>query len=103
MKTIFSSNFQGTVVVIIPTFTNPLTVQPSTYLLAVNDQNNYGVMSSSFTFTANTKALISNTIATSSSTVLATGVTYTLSITTNFDYSAISIIVPTDISIATGF
>ena len=102
-RSIFASNFQGTVVIIIPTFKNPLTTQPSTYLLAVNDQNSYGVMSSSYLFTASTKALLSNTIATSSSKVLDTGVTYTMSLTTNFGFTAISIIVPADITIVTGF
>ena len=103
IRNIFGSNFQGTVVVIIPTFVNPPTTQPSTYSVAVNDQNGFGVMTSSFTMTANTKALLSNSVAASSLTVLASGVTYTLSITTNFDFSSIAIGVPTDITIGTGF
>lgn len=91
---VFSSNFKGTVVLVIPNFYNPLTIQPSDYALSVVDSSSYPVVSGSFTLTANTKSLISNSVSASSLTVLATGVTYTVSITTNYEFTAISIIVP---------
>ena len=103
IRNVFSTNFQGTVSIIIPTFTNPPTSQPSAYLLSVTDSANYGVFTSSFTFTANTKALLSSTVAASSYTVLRTGVTYTISISTNFAFTAISITLPTDITVGTGY
>lgn len=100
---IFSSNFKGTVILIIPSFTNPPTTQPSVYNLAVSDSASYSVMTSSFTFTANTRSLISNSITSSSSTVLDTGVTITLNLQTNHPFTAISIIVPPEISIGSSF
>ena len=94
IRNVFASNFAGTVSIILPTFANPPTTQPSSYLLSVTDSASYGVFTSSHTFQANTKALLSNTFAASSYTVLATLVTYTLSITTNFPFTAIAITVP---------
>lgn len=60
-------------------------------------------MGGSTSLTASAKPLISNSIAATSYKVLDTGVTYTISINTNFAFTAISIIVPSDISIASGF
>jgi hypothetical protein len=100
---VFSSSFVGTVVLIISSFTNPPTVQSSTYLLQVNDQDGYLAMSGSFTLTASTKPLVSNAITASSYQVLRSGVTYTANITTNFGFSSVTIIVPSDITIASGF
>lgn len=100
---IFSSNFAGTAALIIDKFTNPTTIEPSTYLLQIQDQNGYPVMTGSYNISANTKALVSNAITASSYQVLQTGVTYTASITTNYGFTAVSIIIPTDITIGSGF
>ena len=93
----------GTVAIIIDKFSNPTTVQPSTYLLQIQDQNGYAVMYGSYSIVANTKALISNAITASSYQALQTGVTYTASITTNFDFTSIAITIPSDITVGTGF
>ena len=93
----------GTVAIIIDKFSNPTTVQPSTYLLQIQDQNEYVVMYGSYNIVANTKALISNAITASSYQALQTGVTYTASITTNFDFTSIAITIPSDITVGTGF
>lgn len=82
---------------------NPHTVQPSTYVLMVQDQNGYLVMSGSYVFNANTKSLVSNAIIASSYKVLDSGVTYTARITTNFGFTSVSVILPYDISVASGF
>jgi hypothetical protein len=102
-RSIFSSSFKGIVVLIIPTFTNPPTTQPSTYQLSAQDSSGYGVMTSSFVFTANTKALIASSLGASSYMVLSMGVTYTMSITSSYGFTAVSIIVPADITISPGF
>lgn len=78
-------------------------MQPSTYVLMVQDQNNFLVMSGSYVFTANTKSLVSNSIIASSYRVLDSGVTYTARITTNFGFTSVSVILPNDISVAAGF
>lgn len=100
---IFSTDFTGTVMLKISTFVNPYTVQPSTYVLMVQDQNSYLVMSGSYVFSANTKSLISNSIIASSYRVLDSGVTYTAKISTNFGFNSVSIILPNDISVVSGF
>lgn len=100
---IFSSNFKGTVVLIIPFFTNPPTTQPSVYNLAVSDSASYSVMTSSFTLTANTRSLTSNSVSSSSTTVLDTGVTITVNLQASFNFTAISIIVPPEISIGSSY
>lgn len=60
-------------------------------------------MSGSYSIVANTKALLSNAITASSYQVLQTGVTYTAAITTNFGFTSVSIIIPSDITIGSGF
>lgn len=103
IRNVFSSNFVGTVSISIPTFANPPTSQPSSYLLSVIDSSSYGVFTASYSFIADTRALISNSVAASSYTVLSTGVTYTISITTNYDFTAIAITLPTDITVGTSY
>ena len=100
---IFASAFAGTVTLTLSTFLNPPTTQPSLYTLSVTDQDDYAVMTGSYSLTANTRALVSNSVSASSTIVLTPGTTYTLSITTNFPFTAVSIIVPSDISIAAGY
>jgi hypothetical protein len=100
---VFSANFAGTVAITISTFINPPTTQPSAYTISVTDQSGYAVMGGSYSLTANTKVLIANSVSAGSGTVLATGVTYTLSITTNYAFTAVSIIIPSDISIGAGY
>lgn len=96
---VFSSNFVGTVSLIISAFTNPFTTQPSVYSLSVSDSSNYAVMSGSTTLTSSAKALISNSVSASSLTVLDTGVTYTISMVTNYAFTAISIIIPNELTV----
>jgi hypothetical protein len=87
----------------VSSFLNPPTVQPSTYLLAIRDQDTYAIMSGSTTFTANTRPLQTNSISASSLKVLDTGATYTLSFTCSHEFSTVSIILPSDITVASGF
>jgi CO dehydrogenase/acetyl-CoA synthase gamma subunit (corrinoid Fe-S protein) len=93
-RNIFVSSFKGTVVLKISSFTNPPTTQPSTYSLAAYDSSSYVVLTSSYVLTAATKALASNSVTANSLTVLATGVTITVSLTTNYPFTAVSIQVP---------
>ncbi len=100
---LFSSNFAGTVSMIISSFVNPFTTQPSTYTVSVTDQNNFAVMSGSTVVTANTKNLISNSVSASSYTVLSTGVTYYVNLDTNYAFTAISIIIPPEVSVGSSY
>ena len=100
---VFSSDFLGTVSLVIGIFTNPFTSQPSTYSLSVNDQNSHAVMSGSTTLTANTKGLVSNSVSASSSTVLDSGVTYSISMVTNYPFTSISIIIPPEVSVGANY
>jgi hypothetical protein len=103
---LFNSNFNGIVTIIIDSFQNPTTTQPAIYQLTVQlpiDGVYYGVMTGSSSISAITRALISNSISSSSYRVLDTGVVYTLKIKTNHRFSSASIIVPSDITISNGF
>jgi len=103
MFSIFLTTTTGTISLGLPTFINPPTIQPTTYSLYISDSNNFIIMTGSYLFKAKTKTLIANTVSASSYTVLDTGVTYTISITTNFAFSSVSIIIPTDISIGSNY
>jgi hypothetical protein len=100
---IFSTKFSGRVVLVIGSFMNPQTIQTTTYLIQVYDQAGSAVMNGYTTITATTKAFSSNAVTASSYQVLKTGVTYTASITTNFGFTSIAIIVPSDITIGPNF
>jgi hypothetical protein len=103
ISNLFTTKFSGTVVVIIGSFTNPPTVQPTTYLIQVFDRIGSSVMSGSTTLTATTRAFLNTSITASSYQVLKSSVTYTAAVTTNFGFTSIAIIVPNDITIGSGF
>lgn len=100
---LFSSTVSGTIVLVIGSFTNPPTVQPTSYLIQVYDSTGAAVMTGSTTITAITKAFINNTITASSYQVLQSPVIYTPTIVTNFAFTSVSIIVPNDITIGSGY
>jgi hypothetical protein len=101
-SSLFSAKFAGTIVLIINAFTNPPTVQPTSYLIQVYDQNGKAVMSGSTLLTASTKALKSSSISASSYQVLQAGVAYTAAFASNYGFTSVSIIVPPDITIGAG-
>ena len=106
MSNLFSSTFNGIVSIIIDSFINPTTTEPTNYRLSVQlpiGNVTYGVMTGSFDISSITRALISNVISASSFRVLDTGVTYSLTIRTNHRFTAVSIILPSEISIVAGF
>lgn len=96
---IYNSDFAGTTVLSIGDFINPPTIQPSNYPIVIADSNGYTIMTSSYLFTASTKALVSNSVSASSLKVLDTGVTYTINIQSNYGFTSVSILIPSDISI----
>ena len=106
VSNLFSSTFNGIVSIIIDSFINPTTTEPTNYKLSVQlpiGNVTYGVMTGSFDISSITRALISNVISASSFRVLDTGVTYSLTIRTNHRFTAVSIILPSEISIVAGF
>lgn len=88
---------------VIESFTNPPTVQPTTYLIQVHDPTGAAIMTGLTTITAITRAFINNTITASSYQVLRSSVTYTATIATNYGFNSVSIIVPNDITIGSGY
>ena len=60
-------------------------------------------MSGSTVVTANTKSLLSNSVSASSYTVLSTGATYYLNLITNYAFTAISIIIPPEVTVGSSY
>ena len=102
-ENVFQSNFtSGLIVIDFSQFSNPLTVQPTTYLLTVETADGYTILTGSLSITATLKTLISNSLSSSSYKVLDTGV-LTITAELNYAATAISIILPPEIIIKTGF
>lgn len=91
---VFASATSGLVELTIANFINPPTIQPSTYLLNIQDSSGYLIISGSFILTASLKTLQSNVVAPSSYTVLDNRVTYTATFTSNFPFTSVSITLP---------
>ena len=85
-----------------PEFRNPPTVQPSEYLLTVETSDSSNIFTGSTVITSTLRGLIKNEITPSSFRVLENNV-MTASLELNFAATTISITVPSDIVIRTGF
>lgn len=81
MTNLFQSAFlNGTIEVKIPLLTNPPTIKPTPYSIAVKSSSGYLIASSSFTFTSSLQPFKSGsaTLIASSYIVMDSTVTYTL-------------------------
>lgn len=83
-------------------FANPLTVQPTTYLLTVETSDSFTIFTGSLSMTASLKSLISNSLASSSYKVLDSSI-LTITAELNYAATAITVILPPDVVIKTGF
>lgn len=93
-ENVFQSNFlNGTILINFAQFSNPLTIQPTIYLLTVETSDGFTIFTSSLTITATLKGLISNTLSSSSYKVLDTSV-LTINVGLNYAATAISVILP---------
>ena len=102
-ENVFQSNFtSGLILIDFSQFSNPLTVQPTTYLLTVETADGHTILTGSLSITATLKTLISNSLSSSSYKVLDTSV-LTITAELNYAATAISVILPSEITIKTGF
>jgi hypothetical protein len=102
-ENIFQSNFiNGTILIDFSQFANPLTVQPTTYLLTVETSDSFTIFTGSLSMTASLKSLISNSLASSSYKVLDSSI-LTITAELNYAATAITVILPPDVVIKTGF
>jgi hypothetical protein len=85
-----------------PSFRNPPTVQNSTYLLTVQTSDGSNIFTGLTYIVASLKGLVTNQITASSYKVLANSI-LTVSAELNYQATTISVIVPTEIFIKTGF
>lgn len=93
-ENVFQSNFlNGTILINFAQFSNPLTIQPTIYLLTVETSDGFTIFTSSLTITATLKGLISNTLSSSSYKVLDTSV-LTINVGLNYAATAISVMLP---------
>jgi len=103
ISNLFQSNFtSGLISVYFSSFINPPTIQPSVYTMIVQTSDAYTIMSSTTAITVSLISLISNTIS-SSSYVVNDISTYFVNIQTNYAFTAISIILPSDVSVQNGY
>ena len=99
---LFGSDTTGSTSITIGTFVNPINVEPSAYPVTISTSGGFAVMTGTTTLTATTTSLSSFGVTPSSTTVLETGVTYSAAITTNHQFTAISLTLPGDISVGSG-
>lgn len=93
-ENVFQSNFtNGLILIDFSQFSNPLTVQPTTYLLTVETSDGHIIFTGSLSITATLKSLKSNSLSASSYKVLDTSV-LTITAELNYAATAISIILP---------
>lgn len=103
ISNLFQSNFtSGLISVYFSSFINPPTIQPSIYNLVIQASDTYSILSSTYTMTVSLISLISNTIS-SSSYIVNDIATYYFNIHTNYQFTAISIILPSDVSVQNGY
>jgi hypothetical protein len=103
ISNLFQSNFtSGVISVYFSSFINPPTIQPSIYNMIIQTSDSYSILSSTTIITVSLISLISNAIS-SSSYVVDDISTYYVNVQTNYQFTAISIILPSDVNVQNGY